>query len=394
MTAGYTRQSVASIVNGNVINASDFNNEYNALLAAFDRATGHVHDGTTVGGGAPIPNVGLVNSSLTIGSTNVALGATVATFAGVTLTSPTATGTVTLTGATVTGGTYGSAILTTPTINGATVTGTVSGGTYTSTTLTAPTINAATVTGTISGGTFTSSSLTSPTLTGTPVAPTPITSTDTTQIATTAYVKANIANYLPLVGGVLSGPLYISGGTVLAGAGQFALSASATTGALITGNGSVNDVLVVNAAGLSVFSVTHNQQIVNFAATPTVPTSSTSDNSVSAASTAYVQNQFATSRVLANPASQTLGSSGLIIKTGTGVTSGGGGGGTSGADIVTFAAAFPNGVISLQLTQKRNAVIAHMFYESLSTSTFQVRATSVSGGTDTISQYSWTAIGY
>lgn len=44
-----------------------------------------------------VPNAALANSSVTIGSTNVALGATVATFAGVTLTSPTETNT-TITG--------------------------------------------------------------------------------------------------------------------------------------------------------------------------------------------------------------------------------------------------------------------------------------------------------
>jgi hypothetical protein len=45
-----------------------------------------------------IPNGGLTNSSVTIGSTAVSLGATVATFAGVTLTAPTFTGTTTHTG--------------------------------------------------------------------------------------------------------------------------------------------------------------------------------------------------------------------------------------------------------------------------------------------------------
>jgi hypothetical protein len=42
--AGYTRQS--SLVDGDVITALLFNNEYNQLLAAFNNATGHKHDGT------------------------------------------------------------------------------------------------------------------------------------------------------------------------------------------------------------------------------------------------------------------------------------------------------------------------------------------------------------
>jgi len=46
--AGYTRQS--SIVDGDVITALLFNNEYNQLLAAFNNSTGHKHDGTAAEG--------------------------------------------------------------------------------------------------------------------------------------------------------------------------------------------------------------------------------------------------------------------------------------------------------------------------------------------------------
>ena len=53
MASGYIRQSAGTIVTGNTILASDFNNEYNAILGAFDATTGHTHDGT-VGGGAKI----------------------------------------------------------------------------------------------------------------------------------------------------------------------------------------------------------------------------------------------------------------------------------------------------------------------------------------------------
>ena len=45
--AGYTRQSVASIINGADITAPPLNAEFNQLLAAFDASTGHSHDGTT-----------------------------------------------------------------------------------------------------------------------------------------------------------------------------------------------------------------------------------------------------------------------------------------------------------------------------------------------------------
>jgi len=55
--AGYTRQSTANIVTGAVIDAADFNAEYNAIEAAFNASTGHTHDGTT-GNGPPIENLG------------------------------------------------------------------------------------------------------------------------------------------------------------------------------------------------------------------------------------------------------------------------------------------------------------------------------------------------
>ena len=55
--AGYTRQAAANIVTGGVIDAADFNAEYNAIEAAFNASTGHTHDGTT-GNGPPIENLG------------------------------------------------------------------------------------------------------------------------------------------------------------------------------------------------------------------------------------------------------------------------------------------------------------------------------------------------
>ena len=45
--AGYTRQSVADIVNGSNITAPPLNAEFNQLSAAFDPATGHSHDGSS-----------------------------------------------------------------------------------------------------------------------------------------------------------------------------------------------------------------------------------------------------------------------------------------------------------------------------------------------------------
>ena len=55
--AGYTRQS--SINDGDTVTAALFNNEYNQLLAAFNNASGHKHDGTSAEG----PVIGLVGDA-------------------------------------------------------------------------------------------------------------------------------------------------------------------------------------------------------------------------------------------------------------------------------------------------------------------------------------------
>ena len=55
--AGYTRQS--SINDGDTVTAVLFNNEYNQLLAAFNNASGHKHDGTSAEG----PVIGLIGDA-------------------------------------------------------------------------------------------------------------------------------------------------------------------------------------------------------------------------------------------------------------------------------------------------------------------------------------------
>ena len=52
--AGYTRQS--SFADGDIIQASDFNDEYNQLVNVFSNTTGHAHDGTAAEG----PVIGLI----------------------------------------------------------------------------------------------------------------------------------------------------------------------------------------------------------------------------------------------------------------------------------------------------------------------------------------------
>ena len=78
MPTGYTRQSSGVIINGATIQASHFNNEYNALQDAFNATTGHNHDGTA-GGGAPVSLTASVTGTLPIA--NGGTGATTASAA-------------------------------------------------------------------------------------------------------------------------------------------------------------------------------------------------------------------------------------------------------------------------------------------------------------------------
>ncbi len=53
MGQGYTRNDASNnIANGNVINASDLDGEFDAIVNAFASGTGHTHDGTAAEGGA------------------------------------------------------------------------------------------------------------------------------------------------------------------------------------------------------------------------------------------------------------------------------------------------------------------------------------------------------
>ena len=58
MPTGYVRQdTTGQLADGNPIDADLFNDEYNAIVNAFNATTGHNHDGTT-GGGAPVTKLG------------------------------------------------------------------------------------------------------------------------------------------------------------------------------------------------------------------------------------------------------------------------------------------------------------------------------------------------
>ena len=53
MGTGYTRNDTSNnIADGNVINASDLDGEFDAIQSAFNGSSGHTHDGTTGEGSA------------------------------------------------------------------------------------------------------------------------------------------------------------------------------------------------------------------------------------------------------------------------------------------------------------------------------------------------------
>jgi len=58
MGTGYTRADTGNnIANGNVIDADDLDNEFNAVESSFNASSGHTHDGTAAEG-APIEVIG------------------------------------------------------------------------------------------------------------------------------------------------------------------------------------------------------------------------------------------------------------------------------------------------------------------------------------------------
>jgi hypothetical protein len=68
MGTGYTRNDTANnIADGNVINASDLDGEFDAIQAAFNASTGHSHDGTT-GEGPQIGTGGIADNAVTLGT--------------------------------------------------------------------------------------------------------------------------------------------------------------------------------------------------------------------------------------------------------------------------------------------------------------------------------------
>jgi hypothetical protein len=82
MGTGYTRNDTANnIADGNVINASDLDGEFDAVQAAFNASTGHAHDGTT-GEGPQIQTAGLADDAVTGDKIDSTTTVTAASFVG------------------------------------------------------------------------------------------------------------------------------------------------------------------------------------------------------------------------------------------------------------------------------------------------------------------------
>ena len=270
---GYTRQDTSNnIATGNVINATDLDNEFDAVVNAFNATTGHKHDGTA-SEGPPITVVGpsqevsvtsaalhpKVTNTIDLGTTllkykNMYLSGTAdiasLSTASATITGGTINGTV-IGGTTAAAGTFSTLTATSATVGGIAVVTTTGTQTLTGKTISADdnTLNglaassfvvttaggaidgsaaakaipAGVVVGTTDTQTLTNKTINlasntlvatsaqlaaaltdetgtgsvvfsaSPTLTGTPLAPTALTGTNTTQIATTAFVQAALS---------------------------------------------------------------------------------------------------------------------------------------------------------------------------------------------------------
>ncbi len=68
MGTGYVRNDTGNnIADGNTINASDLDGEFDAVVAAFNASSGHSHDGST-GEGPPIEAAGIANNAVELGT--------------------------------------------------------------------------------------------------------------------------------------------------------------------------------------------------------------------------------------------------------------------------------------------------------------------------------------
>jgi hypothetical protein len=347
--AGYTRTDTTNnIADGNIINAADLDNEYDAIEDAFDAATGHTHDGTSAEG-APITKVGptqdvTVSSSAVLPKTDnaVDLGSPSLEFKdlyidGTANIDSLVADTADINGGTIDGTAVGASTASTgafttltsnstTTLNGTTVPASVTlVSTAATQTLTNKTINltnntlvatsaqlATALTDETGTGVVVFSA--SPALTGTPTAPTAAAATNTTQIATTAHVFAERSNTATLtnktisadnntLSGIAASSFVLSNasGNIDGAAAQKAIPAGVVVGTTDTQtltNKTINltsNTLVATSAQLATALTDETGTgVVVFSAspaltgTPTAPTAAAATNTTQLATTAHV----------------------------------------------------------------------------------------------------------
>jgi hypothetical protein len=202
--AGYIRQDVSNnIANGNVVDADDFDNEFDAIASAFSTSTGHSHDGSSAEG-APITVVGpsqdvVVSATAVTPKTDNAydLGSASNEWKDLYV-----DGTANIDTLVADEGTVDGAAITTLT-NTQTLTNKTINLTNNTLVATSAQIAAALTDETGTGSVVFSGS---PALTGVPTAPTAAVGTNTTQIATTAHVFAERTATATLTNKTLTSP--------------------------------------------------------------------------------------------------------------------------------------------------------------------------------------------
>jgi microcystin-dependent protein len=278
MGSAYQRADTANnISNGNIVNADDFDAEFNAIEAAFNGSTGHSHDGTT-GEGGPITVVGptqdlIVSGTQVLPKLDNAIDLGSATFEykdlyidGIANIDSLVADTADLNGGTidnvVIGGTTPAAgTFTTLTVGGTSIPTGSALVTLTATqTLLNKTINLANNTViatseqiramcTDETGAGALVFAQSPVFTGTPTAPTPAPGTNTTQVATAASVFAERTNTATLTNKTIN----LSDNTLQATSAQLraALSDETGTGPAVFGTAPTITNPVVNGSTLT-----------------------------------------------------------------------------------------------------------------------------------------------
>lgn len=202
----------------------------------------------------------------------------------------------------------------TGTVNGITLTGTVTstgnltlGGTLSGVDLTSqvtgtlPVLNGGTGT-TTSTGTGNNVLSASPTFTGVPLAPTAATNTNTTQLATTAFVQNQIGAISAVVSSFSAGTTGFTPSTGSTGAVTLAGTLNVANGGTGTSTSTGTGSVVLSASP-------------TLTGAPAAPTPTTGTNNTQIATTAFVQNSI--SAISAGVTSFSAGTTGLTPSTGT-----------------------------------------------------------------------------